>query len=81
MNKKIESIQKKLTEAIANRERTKVRYDAHVIILEGQRRTLSDMENMNRNLLEELTESNVKVGELNIDLQVAIDEEHQKETI
>lgn len=79
-DKKIENIKNKLDEAKKDRERKKVRYDTHVLILEGQRRTLSELENQNQILMSELMDANNAVGEFNKQLQAAIDESHEQES-
>lgn len=73
-NKKISQIQAKLNEAIRTREVKKVRYDAHVVILEGQRRTLAELERINQDLLSELMEAGNAVSEFNKQLQEAVNE-------
>lgn len=78
-DKKIENIKNKLEEAKKDRERKKVRYDTHVLILEGQRRTLSELENQNQQLMSELMDAQSAVGEFNKQLQVTIDESHEQE--
>jgi len=78
-NKKVQTIQSKLTESIQNREIAKVRYDAHVLIVEGQRRTLSELESMNQKLLSDLMDIGNVVSEFNKQLQIAINEAQEQE--
>lgn len=74
MNKKIEQLKNKLEEAKRIRERNKVRYDAQVLILEGHRNTTIALENLNHQLMSEFSESDRAIGEINKQLQQAIDE-------
>lgn len=78
--KKIDEAQKKLKEAKEKREISKIRYDTHVIIMEGQRRTLADLERMNQELMNELIKSNNVVSESQINLQESISNLHNLET-
>ena len=77
MNSKIEKAQVRLHEAKLERERKKVRYDAHVIIIEGHRRTLHELENMNQQLMREFMDADKAIGEFNSQLQQLITEEHE----
>lgn len=77
-NKKILQIKAKLKEAIFHREKAKIRYDAHVLILEGNRRTLSELESMNQELMTELMSSGNAVSEINFQLQTAVKEGSDK---
>ena len=74
MNKKIEQLQIKLQDSKLARERMKARYDAHVVILDGQRNMLRNLEEINHEILHDLTDSDNTVGEFNRQLKEAIDE-------
>lgn len=78
MNKEIEKAQKKLDEAKKIREQKKVRYDTHVIIVEGQRRTLNDLEKMNQELMREFMDSDRTVSEYTIQLNEAVSKFHEE---
>lgn len=76
---KIDEAQKKLKEAKEKREINKIRYDTQVVIMEGQRRTLADLERMNQELMNELMRSNDIVSDSQIELQNSINVLHNLE--
>ncbi len=79
MNKQIKQLQDKLEEAIRNRERLKGRYDAYTGVVEGQRDTLRELENHSRHLMDQITKSDNAVGELNRQLQEAVNKNQEAE--
>ena len=74
----IEKTEKKLQELRLERERKKVRYDAHVVIVEGHRSNLINLESQNNEILEEWKKADEKVAEMTKELQTLIDKEHGK---
>jgi len=71
-SREVRIIEENLRRALEVRHVNKIRYDAHVVIVEGQRETLMQLEKINKHLLEELTCSEQAIGMLNHKLQVAI---------
>lgn len=67
--KKINKKKSEIDEAQKNRERQKVRYDASVIILNGQRETVKRLEEESSRCLEDFIKADndvkVKIDELN----------------
>jgi len=78
MNKEIVKIQEKLLEAKNERVRSEARYNAHVVIVEGHRRTLRELEEVNQALLSKLMDSQGAVGEFNEQLKKAVEVENEK---
>ena len=72
----IEKTEKKLQELRLERERKKVRYDAHVVIVEGHRSNLINLEAQNNEILDEWKKADEKVAEMTKELQTLIDKEH-----
>lgn len=70
MEKKIQKKQKEINDAQEDRARKKVTYDAQVIILEGQRDTVRELEKRAEDMLKNYVESDnvVKylINELNL---------------
>ena len=75
MNKEIEKLQHKLSEAKSERVRAEVRYNTHVVILDGNRKMLRELEVINQQMLAALMESEKVVGEFNLQLQKKVEEE------
>ena len=73
MNKEIQKIQAKLQEAKLIREQFKARYDAAVIIVEGQRNTLKSLEERSNTAAGEYLEKDRAVSEFENQLKAAID--------
>lgn len=80
MTKKIETLQKKLNDAIFDQEKKKVRYDAHVIVTEGHRRQLSEIVEMNQKLMHELMDAGNAVEEFNKQLQDEIERTNNQDS-
>ena len=78
MNKEIEKAQKNLNDAKMNREIKKVRYDSQLLILDGHRKGLVELENMNQNLMKEYSESDRVVDEMSKRLQEAVTKQHEE---
>lgn len=76
ISNEIEKTEKKLHELKLERERKKVRYDAHNIIVAGHRANLANLEAQNDEILQEWKKADEKVTELSNDLQTLIDKEH-----
>jgi len=71
-NKDVQKIREQLQQATLQRIKQKLRYDTHVVIVEGQRRTLIELEQLNKDLLTELTDIERRIGELNQQLREQI---------
>lgn len=86
MNKKIEKKQKEISEAQELRARRKVIYDAQVVILEGQRNTVRELEKRSELMLNDYIDSDNQVKKLINELnelsnQIEEKENGTKETI
>ena len=78
MNKEIEKIQVKLLEAKNERARSETRYNSHIVIVEGTRNTLRELERISHDLLSKLMDSENVVGEFNNQLKKAVEDESMK---
>jgi hypothetical protein len=74
MNPKIEKAQKKLQDSKLIREQKKAHYDGTVILVEGQRNTLKNLESRSNDSLTEFMESDRAVAEFEKQLKEIIDE-------
>lgn len=79
MNKEIQKLQSKLNEAIFEQDRRKVRYDAHVIIAETERRRLSAIVEQNQKFMNDLLDIGEKVKTIQEQLKKAIDDENNSQ--
>lgn len=79
MKTKLEKAQQRLTEAKFEREKKKVIYDTNIIILEGQRNVVKNIESRSQDLLAELSKSDASVATIENELQILINENHEKD--
>ena len=78
MNKEIEKIQSKLADVKSERVRAEVRYSTHIIIMNGHREVLREMERISQGLMANLLDSEHEVGEYISKLQKAVEAEGLK---
>jgi len=74
MNKQIRRTRDLLERAIMNRERSHMRYESQHILVEAQRKTLSELESFENHLLSELQKASTAVSMVNNKLQKAVEE-------
>lgn len=79
---KIEKIQEKIEDVKKERLRHEVRYNTHIVMVNGHRDTLHDMETTSKRMHSEIIKSEKKIGELMSNLQKEVELESIKnETI
>ena len=74
MNKKIEKKQKELLVSQFEREKKKVRYDLSIIILDGQRSSVRNLEEISERLLNEFINSDILIKNLMDEIKNLMDE-------
>jgi len=79
MKTKLEKAQQRLAEAKFEREKKKVIYDTNIIILEGQRNVVKNIEARSQDLLAELSKSDASVATMENELQILINQNHDKD--